>query len=104
MPDDGDKAQAGWYVDKRWPGEQRRWDGSKWLDDWRPKAKAAPGDLILVGLGLVAFGAVVTAVAFATNQTVGWIVLGCSSFIAGTVFNMGVIAKAVELGVRASRH
>lgn len=59
---------------------------------------------MFVGVLIAALGGVATGAAFAANHTVGWVALGLASSIAGTVFNIGVIGKGVEIGVRASRH
>lgn len=100
------KAGAGWYIDKRWPNEQRRWDGQRWLDDWRPLPlgpNSGPGAWMLIGFLLSIAGGLLTALAFVLDDTFGWWVLWIAAGIAGTVFNIGVIAKAVEVGVRSSR-
>jgi RsiW-degrading membrane proteinase PrsW (M82 family) len=104
MPnDDSDKkAAAGWYADKRRPGEERRWDGARWLDDWRPVAQTSPAAYMVIGVLLALLAGVLTAVGFALNETLGWAVLGISGGVAGTVFNIGMIGKAVEVGVRAA--
>jgi len=104
MSNDSEKTLPGWYIDKRWPGEQRRWDGTRWLDDWRPVAKTSPEALMIVGALLVVLAAVLALVGFTMNSTTGWVVVGVGGLIAGTVFNIGVVSKAVEVGVRAARH
>lgn len=107
MPDDSEKKAApGWYIDKRWPDEQRRWDGAKWLDQWRPTPGSSgwtPEGFMLAGF-LLALGLGIAAViAFAVNESAGWLALWVAAGIAGIVFNIGVIGKAVEVGVRAAR-
>lgn len=102
--DEAEKAKPGWYTDTRWPGEHRRWDGAEWLNHWRPVTKTSPENFMFVGLMLTAVGAVATVAGFAADQALGWVVAGVTGFIAGTVFNIGVIGKGVEIGVRASRH
>lgn len=107
MPDDSEnkKAQPGWYVDDRWPGEQRRWDGTRWLDEWRPALSTTPATLMFIGVVFALVFAVLAALAAAVvDETAGWIMVAVGGAIAGTVFNVGMIAKAVEIGVRASRH
>ena len=108
MPDDSEKkkAQPGWYVDNRWPGELRRWDGSKWLDDWRPAPPAfgeRPEGFMVGGLALAVGLGVLTGIAFTADDAFGWWALWISAAVAGTVFNIGLIGKAVEIGVRAAR-
>jgi hypothetical protein len=100
------KFEPGWYFDPRWPGEQRRFDGTKWLDLWRPvPADSAwtPGSWMFAGAGLGLLFGVLAAIAFEIDPKYGWPVfwLGCA--VAGTVFNIGAIAKAVEVGIRAAR-
>jgi hypothetical protein len=103
---EGTKPGPGWYHDKRWPGEQRRWDGAGWIDQWRPVASPwpqSPAGFMWIGAGLAIILGLVAGAAFEVSETAGWIVLSVASAIAGTVFNIGMIGKAVEIGVRAAR-
>lgn len=104
MPNDSEKKAApGWYVDKRWPGEQRRWDGTRWLDDWRPAPKSPPETWLFLGAILALVGGILTAICFSVSETAGWIAVGVTAAVAGTILNIGAMGKAVEIGVRASR-
>jgi hypothetical protein len=99
------KAVPGWYPDKRWPGEVRRWDGGKWLDEWRPAPDGSwsPGTWMLAGAGLGALLAMLAGVAFAVDAKYGWPALWIAAATGGVVFNIGAIGKAVEVGIRAAR-
>lgn len=59
---------------------------------------------MFIGMIAGAVGAAVAAVFFAVSETAGWIALGAAGFVAGLVFNIGAMGKAVEIGVRASRN
>lgn len=98
------KAAAGWYVDKRWPGEQRRWDGQRWLDQWRPTpSKDGPAEWMVAGISLGVGLGILSGILLTLNETAGWVALWISAAVAGIVFNIGAIGKAVEIGVRAAR-
>ena len=59
---------------------------------------------MVVGALLVALAAVVGLIGFTVNTTVGWIAASAGGIVASTVLNIGVVGKAVEVGIRASRH
>lgn len=58
---------------------------------------------LIAGLVLAALLGVLSAVAFSVDASAGWIALWVTSAVAGTVFSIGVIGKAVEVGVRSAR-
>lgn len=99
------KPVPGWYVDKRWPGEQRRWDGAKWLDEWRPEPvrRGTPGDYILWAFIIAVLGGVLAGVAYAADEGFGMLAIWLVSGLSGLVLSIGIIGKGVEIGVRAAR-
>lgn len=112
MTDEKPKARPGWYNDPNLASTKRYWDGEGWTEQrhslrWKPaplKFGDRPTGLIVASL-LLALGLGFLAGAFFfVSEEAGIIaeivVLGFCSI----VFNIGVIAKGVELGIRAARH
>lgn len=99
------RVAPGWYSDKRWPGEVRRWDGGKWLDEWRPAPDASwsPGTWMLAGVALGALLGMLSGVVFAVDSAYGWVALWVAVTVSGVAFSIGAVAKAVEVGIRAAR-
>jgi hypothetical protein len=96
--------EPGWYVDSRWPGEQRRWDGANWLNEWRPNPQdsVSPGNWMFSGVILGVVLGVVAGLVFSANEQIGWWALSFASAISGAVFTIGLIGKGVEVGIRAA--
>jgi hypothetical protein len=101
------KPAPGWYKDPKKPDQDRRWDGERWLDEWRsppltfgqrPEGYMVAGIALAIGLGLLA-GAVMAV----DDEGFGLIALWIATAVSGTVFTIGVFGKAVEIGVRAAR-
>lgn len=96
----------GWYKDKRWPGEQRRWDGARWLDQWRPESlPTGSGPIAWIVMGLVSgvLLGMLAVVGFEIDRTAGLILLWAASALSGVVVTIGIIAKGVEVGIRSAR-
>lgn len=97
------KAAPGWYSDARWPGKERRWDGSRWLDEWRATRGLSPLALMLTGVGIGSLLGVLSGIVLTVDTRYGWPALWVSCAIGGTIFAIGLIAKGVEVGIRAAR-
>lgn len=112
------KATSGWYADPKLPNTMRYWSGEGWTEqryEKRPRALSQPpalrwgerpeglmwGSLILAfSLGLIA-GLVYL---FTQSELVGLIAVAAAIYFTSAVFSIGLIAKGVELGIRAARH
>lgn len=110
------KAAPGWYPDPKLPNTKRYWTGDGWSEqryDIRPNAKSKPdplkwgerpeglmwGSLLLaVGLGLFA------GMVWSINEDAGVIAAAAAIYFTSALFGIGIIAKGVELGIRAARH
>lgn len=101
------KAVPGWYADPKDSTAMRRWDGDKWLDEYKPrkppKQPWSPGDYFSWAIGIALIGGII-----AGGITAGDDELGGFAFIAlvtvGSIFlSIGVVAKGVEAGIRASK-
>lgn len=64
---------------------------------------STPATWMLVGLALAAGLGIVAGIAFEIGPTYGRPALWIACVVAGVVFNIGAIGKAVEIGVRAAR-
>lgn len=99
------KTAAGWYKDPKKPDQDRRWDGDRWLDEWRTPPLTLgqrPEGYMLGGIAL-AFGfGLLGGAALSVSDGFGLILLWIGGSIAGVVFTIGMIGKGVEIGVRAA--
>jgi hypothetical protein len=107
-----EKPVPGWYKDPKTPGTKRYWTGEAWSDHRyaaRPKPQRLPwghrpegiiwGSLLLaVGLGFFA------GLAFLVSEQAGIITSIIVASFCNILLAVGVIAKGVELGIRAARH
>lgn len=109
-------AAAGWFSDPKMPNTRRYWTGEAWSDQRyvvRPNASSQPpplkwgerpggliwGAVLLAGgLGFFAGGF------FLVSEQAGWIATAVVAYFTSALFAIGVIAKGVELGIRAARH
>lgn len=93
----------GWYPHKDRPGELRHWTGSEWADEWKVRG-SSPGELIGWGvlLAVVAGGATGALVAIDAGP-LAIVVGGILGLVATIVLTVGVVAKGVQVGVRAAK-
>lgn len=106
------KAAAGWYPDPKAPGTPRFWNGTSWTDQkyakrWKPaplKSVDRPGGLILGALLLAFGGGAISFPIYLISRDVGTIVAIVVLSFCSILFQIGIIAKGVELGIRAARH
>jgi hypothetical protein len=98
------KATPGWYPDPKASRTQRYWNGGAWTDDRRPTVRrgSRPSDYLWASFMLGAAAVVVCAVIAASDTTAGYVALSVASFLVGIPLTIGIIAKAVEVGVRSA--
>ena len=110
------KASPGWYADPSLPNTKRYWSGEGWTDQrfvQRPVALSKPEPLrwterpegliwgsLLLAVGLGFFDGIL----FFVNRQVGVIGFFVVVYFTSALFLIGLIAKGVELGIRAARH
>jgi hypothetical protein len=110
------KPQPGWYPDPKAPNTKRYWTGEGWSEQRyviRPNANSKPAPLswserpeglmwgslfLAVGLGIFA------GLALIINENAGIIAGLAAVYLTSALFAIGIIAKGVELGIRAARH
>lgn len=110
------KAAPGWYQDPKLPNTKRYWSGEGWTEqryELRPRALSKPEPLafgdrpggIMLGSLLLAVGlGVFDGILWAINDRAGLIGFFAATYFTSALFLVGLIAKGVELGIRAARH
>lgn len=58
---------------------------------------------MIAGMCLAAGLGILTEICFELSAGAGWIALWVTVAVAGSVFTIGAVAKAVEVGIRAAR-
>lgn len=100
-------AAPGWYPDGARPGEMRRWDGSGWVDEWRPVSggRSSPGRLLGIALLIAVLAGGVAFAIFESNEAenIGTLILIVGGMVAGMTASVAVIAMGVALGLRVAR-
>lgn len=104
------KTKAGWYPHPNLEGMERLWNGEQWTDEVRLGSPDASRQTTATGMiwmgifvGIVA-GAVGGSVwSQEGGESAGLVVLIIGGAIAQIVLLIGIIAKGIEIGNRASR-
>jgi hypothetical protein len=106
------KAAPGWYPDPKLPNTRRYWTGDGWTDE-RHQLRYKPGQLafgdrpeglIVWSFALAVMVGVVGGAVYTAEHAFGMIILIVGGVFASIFFQVGIIAKGVELGIRAARH
>jgi hypothetical protein len=110
------KPAAGWYADPKLPVTRRYWDGEDWTEQryvqhpkggMKPDALGAfdrPGGIIVMSLALATILGILAGVIYSADESSGVIAFVVAGTIGSIGFQIGIIAKGVELGIRAARH
>lgn len=110
------KPAPGWYSDNKLPNTKRYWDGQAWTEQRyvvRPNASYKPKPLpwgerpegLMWGSLLLAFGfGIAAGLIWILSERAGLIALLVGVYFTSALFAVGLIAKGVELGIRAARH
>ena len=110
------KASSGWYDDPRLPNTKRYWAGDGWTEqryELRPKggtkptpleAHQRPGGIIVSSFFFALLLGALAGVAYAFDESLGVIALIVAGAVGSIGLQIGIIAKGVELGIRAARH
>lgn len=119
MSDDAPRSKAapGWYADPKVPNTMRYWAGEDGWTEQRytkvPKALSKPQPLRASDRpGAIIVGAIFFAVLFGmiaggiyeADHEAGTIAFYIAVYFSSVIAGVGVIAKGVELGIRAARH
>jgi hypothetical protein len=110
------KAASGWYDDPKLPNTKRYWAGNHWTEqryELRPKGGTKPGPLDVLQRpgGMIVTSAffamllgALASVVYAGDESLGVIALIVAGAVGSIGLQIGIIAKGVELGIRAARH
>jgi hypothetical protein len=118
MAEDTGKKEAapGWYHDPKLPNTMRYWSEDGWTEqryELRPRVLSKPPPLgfgerpggIMLGALLLAFGlGIIDGIVWLISERAGLIGFFAAVYFSSALFSIGLIAKGVELGIRAARH